>query len=189
MLYTTSLNWADRVAVRIYVTLGPHGHDCTLIGSFLTCIDCERSLLSAGLAFRACKRNGGTADNTSRNEIRVAHTTQNSHWSESIGGGGEEDLKCCCPENFFCRKSTALIYEWYIKSIGLVWTWHFFTTPFSRAKWIYTPPLILKPKLRPWSSPRKELYIFEAPGLHLWRFLKQILNWLYFTKIVIISQK
>ena len=47
-------------------------------------IDCERSLLSAGLDFRACERKGGTADNTSRNEIRVAHTTQNSHWSRSI---------------------------------------------------------------------------------------------------------
>jgi hypothetical protein len=44
----------------------------------------ERSLLSAGLDFRACERKGGTADNTSRNEIRVAHTTQNSHWSKSI---------------------------------------------------------------------------------------------------------
>jgi hypothetical protein len=42
-------------------------------------VDCERSLLSAGLDFRACERKGGTADNTSRNEIRVAHTTQNSH--------------------------------------------------------------------------------------------------------------
>ena len=30
------------------------------------------------------ERKGGTADNTSRNEIRVAHTTQNSHWSKSI---------------------------------------------------------------------------------------------------------
>jgi hypothetical protein len=47
-------------------------------------IDCERSLLSAGLDFRACERKGGTADNTSRNEIRVAHTMQNSHWSKSI---------------------------------------------------------------------------------------------------------
>jgi hypothetical protein len=47
-------------------------------------IDCERSLLSAGLDFRACERKGATADNTSRNEIRVAHTTQNSHWSKSI---------------------------------------------------------------------------------------------------------
>ena len=46
-------------------------------------LDCERSLLSAGLDFRACERKGGTADNTSRNEIRVAHTTQNSHWSKS----------------------------------------------------------------------------------------------------------
>jgi hypothetical protein len=33
-------------------------------------LDCERSLLSAGLAFRACEEKGGTADNTSRNEIR-----------------------------------------------------------------------------------------------------------------------
>jgi hypothetical protein len=32
-------------------------------------IDCERSLLSAGLDFRACERKGGTADNTSRNDI------------------------------------------------------------------------------------------------------------------------
>ena len=47
-------------------------------------VDCELSLLSAGLDFRACERKGGTADNTSRNEIRVAHTTQNSHWSKSI---------------------------------------------------------------------------------------------------------
>jgi hypothetical protein len=47
-------------------------------------VDCERSLLSPGLDFRACERKGGTADNTSRNEIRVAHTTQNSHWSKSI---------------------------------------------------------------------------------------------------------
>jgi hypothetical protein len=49
-------------------------------------IDCERSLLSAGLDFRACERKGGTAtaDNTSRNEIRVAHKTQNSHCSKSI---------------------------------------------------------------------------------------------------------
>ena len=47
-------------------------------------VDCERSLLSAGLDFQACERKGGTADNTSRNEIRVAHTTQNSHWSKSI---------------------------------------------------------------------------------------------------------
>jgi hypothetical protein len=37
-------------------------------------IDCERSLLSVGLDFRARERKGGTADNTSRNEIRVAHT-------------------------------------------------------------------------------------------------------------------
>jgi hypothetical protein len=44
-------------------------------------VDCERSLLSAGLDFQACERKGGTADNTSINEIRVAHTTQNSHWS------------------------------------------------------------------------------------------------------------
>jgi hypothetical protein len=49
-----------------------------------TRVDCERSLLSAGLDFQACERKGGTADNTSRNEIRVAHTTQNSHWSKSI---------------------------------------------------------------------------------------------------------
>jgi hypothetical protein len=34
--------------------------------------------------FRFPGRKGGTADNTSRNEIRVAHTTQNSHWSKSI---------------------------------------------------------------------------------------------------------
>jgi hypothetical protein len=27
---------------------------------------------------------GGTADNTSRNKICVAHTTQNSHWSKKI---------------------------------------------------------------------------------------------------------
>jgi hypothetical protein len=52
-------------------------------------VDCERSLLSAGLDFRARdfrarERKGGTADNTLRNEIRVAHTTQNSHWSKSI---------------------------------------------------------------------------------------------------------
>jgi hypothetical protein len=47
-------------------------------------LDCERSLLSAGLDLRACERKEGTADNTSRNEIRVAHTTQNSHWSKSI---------------------------------------------------------------------------------------------------------
>jgi hypothetical protein len=50
-------------------------------------LDCERSLLSAGLDFQACERKGrkgGTADNTSRNEIRVAHTTQNSHWSKLI---------------------------------------------------------------------------------------------------------
>jgi hypothetical protein len=42
--------------------------------------------LSAGLDFRACERKGVTADNTSRNEIRVAHTTQlqNCHWSKSI---------------------------------------------------------------------------------------------------------
>ena len=46
-------------------------------------LDCEWSLLSAGLYFRARERKGGTADNTSRNEIRVAHTTQNSHWSKS----------------------------------------------------------------------------------------------------------
>jgi hypothetical protein len=47
-------------------------------------IDCERSLLSAGLDFRARERKGGTADNTSRNETAFAHTTQNSHWSKSI---------------------------------------------------------------------------------------------------------
>ena len=43
-------------------------------GQHLCCItvDCERSLLSAGLDFQACERKGGTADNTSRNEIRVA---------------------------------------------------------------------------------------------------------------------
>ena len=29
-------------------------------------------------------RKVGTADNTGRNEIRVAHTTQNSHWSKSM---------------------------------------------------------------------------------------------------------
>ena len=27
---------------------------------------------------------GGIADNTERNEIRVAHTTENSHWSKSM---------------------------------------------------------------------------------------------------------
>jgi hypothetical protein len=32
----------------------------------------------------ACERKGGTADNTSRNEIRVAHTTQNSQWWKSM---------------------------------------------------------------------------------------------------------
>jgi hypothetical protein len=47
-------------------------------------LDCEWSLVSAGLNFRACERKGGTADNTSRNKISVAHTTQNSHWSKSI---------------------------------------------------------------------------------------------------------
>ena len=46
-------------------------------------VDCERSLLSAGLDFRACERKGGTADNTSRNEIRVAHTTQNRYACQS----------------------------------------------------------------------------------------------------------
>jgi hypothetical protein len=35
-------------------------------------VDCERSLLSAGLDFRACERKGGTANNTSRNEIHNA---------------------------------------------------------------------------------------------------------------------
>jgi hypothetical protein len=34
------------------------------------------NLLSAGLDFRACERKGGTADNTSRNEIRVTLPTQ-----------------------------------------------------------------------------------------------------------------
>jgi hypothetical protein len=53
------------------------------MGKYLV-LDCERSLLSAGLDFRACKTKGETADNTSRNEIRVAHTTQNSHWLKSI---------------------------------------------------------------------------------------------------------
>jgi hypothetical protein len=50
------------------------------VANTLCCItvDCERSLLSAGLDFQACERKGGTADNTSINEIRVAHTTQNS---------------------------------------------------------------------------------------------------------------
>ena len=41
-------------------------------------LDYERSLLSAGLDIRACERKGGTADNTSRNEIRVAHTKEQS---------------------------------------------------------------------------------------------------------------
>ena len=39
-------------------------------------LDCELSLVSAGLNFGACERKGGTADNTSRNKISVAHTTQ-----------------------------------------------------------------------------------------------------------------
>jgi hypothetical protein len=34
-------------------------------------IDCERSLLSAGLDFRAREGKGGTADNTSRNETAL----------------------------------------------------------------------------------------------------------------------
>jgi hypothetical protein len=36
----------------------------------LVSLDCERSLLSAGLDSRACERNGGTGDKTSRKEIR-----------------------------------------------------------------------------------------------------------------------
>ena len=39
--------------------------------SLIAPLDCERSLLSAGLlASQACQGKGGTADNTSRNEIR-----------------------------------------------------------------------------------------------------------------------
>jgi hypothetical protein len=37
-------------------------------------LDCERSLLSPGLASRACERKGVTADNTSRNELRPHFT-------------------------------------------------------------------------------------------------------------------
>ena len=42
-------------------------------------LDCEQSL-DRGKGLRKV----GTADNTGRNEIRVAHTTQNSHWSKSM---------------------------------------------------------------------------------------------------------
>ena len=34
---------------------------------------------------------GGTADYTERNEIRVAHTTQNSHWSKSMSPSIKSD--------------------------------------------------------------------------------------------------
>ena len=43
----------------------------TTISSFPNFLDCERSLLSAGLGFRARERKGGTADNTSRNETAL----------------------------------------------------------------------------------------------------------------------
>jgi hypothetical protein len=38
---------------------------------FQLILDCERSLLSVGLDFRARERKGGTADNTSRNETAL----------------------------------------------------------------------------------------------------------------------
>jgi hypothetical protein len=37
-----------------------------------------------GFRFPGMRKERRDADNTSRNEIRVAHTTQNSHWSKSI---------------------------------------------------------------------------------------------------------
>jgi hypothetical protein len=43
--------------------------ETSLHGGSARFLDCERSLLSAGLDFRgACERKGGTADSTSRNE-------------------------------------------------------------------------------------------------------------------------
>jgi hypothetical protein len=56
--------------------LGPHGHDSTLVGSFLTCIDCERSLLSAGLDFRAGERKGKEGLLTTNQETKYALPTQ-----------------------------------------------------------------------------------------------------------------
>ena len=46
-------------------------------------------LLSISCRLRAVPKEkelmkGGAADNTGRNEIRVAHTTQNIHWSKSM---------------------------------------------------------------------------------------------------------
>ena len=52
-------------------------------------VDCERSLLSAGLDFRACERKGGTA--TTHQETK--YTTQNSHWSKSIRLSIKSDLE------------------------------------------------------------------------------------------------
>ena len=50
---------------------------------YLKFIDCERSLLSVGLDFQACKMKGGTADNTSRNEKYVLPTQHISRSSLS----------------------------------------------------------------------------------------------------------
>jgi hypothetical protein len=75
-------SWAERKCLKTWSIFNVENG---LYRVFTTVIiDCERSLLSPGLDFRACERKGGTADNTSRNEIHVAHTTQNSHWSKSI---------------------------------------------------------------------------------------------------------
>jgi hypothetical protein len=41
-----------------------------------------------GFRFPGMRKERRAADNTSRNEIRVAHTTQNCHWSKSSLGNG-----------------------------------------------------------------------------------------------------
>ena len=51
--------------------------------------------------------NGGTADNTGRNEMRVAHTTQNSHWSKSM----------CPPIKYLIQYLFAMKYKLLVKYI------------------------------------------------------------------------
>ena len=43
----------------------------TIVIAMWAGVDCERSLLSAGLDLRACERKGGTADNISRNKTAL----------------------------------------------------------------------------------------------------------------------